>query len=128
MTYTQSQNTSVCQPVHPLALQDVEVLPLIRDSALWTMGSDDADGDWETAWRRRIDRLPGHNKGSGASALPFRRMRDAPRSATDWKKITSPLALIDMRIATIKGPCRPTFGIPVPPSGLSSNVVSASSG
>jgi len=47
------------------------VLPLIRDSALWTMGSDSADGDWETAWKRRIDQQPGHSKGSGAEELGF---------------------------------------------------------
>ena len=50
--------------------QDIEVLPLIRDSALWTMGSDSADIDWEAAWKRRIDQLPGHNKGSGTPLLP----------------------------------------------------------
>ena len=53
------------------APQDVEVLPLIRDSALWTMGSDNADGDWQAAWRRRIDQQPGHSKGSGTSLLPL---------------------------------------------------------
>ena len=52
------------------ATQDVEVLPLIRDSALWTMGSDNADGDWEAAWKRRIDQQPGHSKGSGTPAGP----------------------------------------------------------
>ncbi len=46
------------------------MLPLIRDSALWTMGSDNADGDWEAAWKRRIEEQPGHSKGSGTPAHP----------------------------------------------------------
>lgn len=44
------------------------MLPLIRDSALWTMGTDSADIDWEAAWKRRINQLPGSHKGSGTSA------------------------------------------------------------
>ena len=46
------------------------MLPLIRDSALWTMGSDSADIDWEAAWKRRIHQLPGNHKGSGTHAPP----------------------------------------------------------
>ena len=43
------------------------MLPLIRDSALLTTGTDTADIDWEAFWRRHIEQLPGHQKGSGTT-------------------------------------------------------------
>ena len=61
------------------------MLPLIRDSALWTMGSDNADGDWEAAWKRRIAQLPGHHKGSGVLASL---LRAAPRTLTHLQMLT----------------------------------------
>ena len=52
--------------------QDVQVLPLIRDNALWTMGADSMDIDWESAWRQRLHDVPTASMGSGAAASPRR--------------------------------------------------------
>ena len=46
--------------------QDVQVLPLIRDNALWTMGADSMDIDWEAAWKQRLREVPTASMGSGA--------------------------------------------------------------
>lgn len=35
-------------------LQDAEVLPLIRDGAVWTMGLQQMDIDYEAVWRHRL--------------------------------------------------------------------------
>jgi hypothetical protein len=55
-----------------VAGQDVQVLPLIRDNALWTMGTDSMDINWEAAWKQRLNEVPTASMGSGASPLALK--------------------------------------------------------
>ena len=41
-------------PSATAVLQDAEVLPLIRDGAVWTMGLQQMDIDYEAVWRHRL--------------------------------------------------------------------------
>ena len=53
-------------------LQDREVLPLIRDGAIWTLGADTADLDWEAMWRNRLANDNYQAKGRSGSTCVLR--------------------------------------------------------
>ena len=53
-----------------LGAQDQEVLPLLRDRAIWTLGADSPDIDWEATWRHRLQELPDSKRAGGRRPEP----------------------------------------------------------